>query len=251
MTKAVSFFVPDGLGDRNEVLRRDILNAAVVTIDLHGKDTVGEPVFEDFLDQAPDNSSYDSVRQSVVILMGSLARHLDKDDPKVLPIIGKLVSALATPSQQVQEVVANCLPPLVPSIKDEAPKLVTELLHMLLTTENYGERKGAAYGLAWLVKGLGILSLKQLDIMTRLTEAIQNKKNHKYREGVLYIVLPSLLAALEEEQWRTKTGSIELPGARAFCAPKQLSSCPPSIVPKLIDAPRQGSEAQEGHLGGF
>ncbi len=29
---------------------------------------------------------------------------------------------------------ANCLPPLVPSVKDEAPKLVSELLNTLLTT---------------------------------------------------------------------------------------------------------------------
>jgi len=39
--------------------------------------------------------------------------------------------------------------------------------------EKFGERKGAAYGLAGLVKGLGILALKQLDIMNRLTEALQ------------------------------------------------------------------------------
>lgn len=53
------------------------------------------------MDQAPDSSSYDAVRQSVVILMGTLARHLDKDDPRVKPIIIKLIEALSTPSQQV------------------------------------------------------------------------------------------------------------------------------------------------------
>merc|ERR1740131_818046 len=293
VTQVVSFLVPQGLGDRSDVVRKHMLSAAVTTIDLHGKDTVGEllPVFEDFLDSAPNDSSYDIIRQSVVILMGGLARHLDKDDPKVRPIIGKLINALATPSQQVQEAVANCLPPLTNSIKDEAPKLVSELLHTLLNTENFGERKGAAYGLAGLVKGLGILALKQLDIMNKLTEALQDKKNYRHREGSLLalsqlcamlgrlfepyivhvlphlllcfgdnnqyvreatdecakavmsklsahgvkLVLPSLLAAPEEDQWRTKTGSVELLGAMAFCAPKQLSSCPPSIVPKLIE----------------
>lgn len=61
----------------------------------------------------------------------------------------------------------------MPAIKEDAPELVQKLLQLLLESENYGERKGAAYGLAGLVKGLGILALKQLDIMTTLTEAIQ------------------------------------------------------------------------------
>lgn len=86
---------------------------------------------------------------------------------------------------QVQEAVANCLPPLVPAIKDDAPTLVQKLLHQLLESENYGERKGAAYGLAGLVKGMGILVLKQLDIMSTLTTAIQNKKNYRHREGMV------------------------------------------------------------------
>lgn len=62
------------------------------------------PVFEEFLKNAPQDASYDSVRQSVVILMGSLAKHLDKSDPKVKPIVAKLITALSTPSQQVNTV---------------------------------------------------------------------------------------------------------------------------------------------------
>ncbi|XP_065580643.1 stalled ribosome sensor GCN1-like [Artemia franciscana] len=291
--RLANFFVPGGLLDRNEVVRKNMLAASVALIDIHGKDTVSDllPVFEKFLDEAPKSSQFDKVRQSVVILMGGLARHLDKSDKKIKPIIGKLISALKTPSQQVQEAVANCLPPLVPAIKDSAGSIVDKLLTQLLESDNYGDRKGASYGLAGVVKGLGILSLKQLEIMSKLTEAIQDKKNFKRREGALMafeqlcnmlgrlfepyvvhvlphlllcfgdsnqyvreatdetakavmsrlsahgvkLVLPSLLAALEEDSWRTKAGSVELLGAMAYCAPKQLSSCLPNIVPKLIE----------------
>ncbi|KAF7989110.1 hypothetical protein HCN44_007420 [Aphidius gifuensis] len=289
----VQFFVSNGLGDRNALVRREMLNAALAAVDLHGKTNITSllPVFEEFLDKAPKIGSFDSIKQSVVILMGSLARHLDKDDTRIKPIVLRLIKALSTPSQQVQEAVANCLPYLVPSIKDDAPKIVDKLMDQLLKSDKYGDRKGAAYGLAGIIKGMGILALKQLDIMTTLTNAIQDKKNYRQREGALFafemlctmlgrlfepyivhvlphlllcfgdpsqyvraatddtarvvmsklsahgvkLVLPSLLAALEEDSWRTKTGSVELLGAMAYCAPKQLSSCLPSIVPKLIE----------------
>ncbi len=51
---------------------------------------------------------------------------------------------------------------------------------------SFGERRGAAYGLAGFVKGLGILSLKQLDIMGKLTTAVTDKKQPKAREGALF-----------------------------------------------------------------
>uniref|UniRef100_A0A8C2KM20 GCN1 activator of EIF2AK4 n=1 Tax=Cyprinus carpio TaxID=7962 RepID=A0A8C2KM20_CYPCA len=293
VTPLFLFFVPDALNDRHAEVRRCMLDAALSALNTHGKDSVNSllPVFEEFLKNAPQDASYDAVRQSVVILMGSLAKHLDKSDPKVKPIVAKLITALSTPSQQVQESVASCLPPLVPAIKEDAGGMVRKLLQLLLESDKYAERKGAAYGLAGLVKGLGILSLKQQEIMTTLTDAIQDKKNSRRREGALFafemlcnmlgklfepyvvhvlphlllcfgdgnqyvreaaddcakavmrnlsahgvkLVLPSLLVALEEESWRTKAGSVELLGAMAYCAPKQLSSCLPNIVPKLTE----------------
>jgi len=59
------------------------------------------PVFEQCLSDAPATASYDALRQSIVILMGTLAKHLDVDNPKVKPIVGLLIETLSTPSQQV------------------------------------------------------------------------------------------------------------------------------------------------------
>ncbi|XP_041977566.1 eIF-2-alpha kinase activator GCN1 isoform X2 [Aricia agestis] len=293
--EAMTFFVKRGLADRSEAVRADMLSAAMALVELHGASTLSSqlPVFEQFLDTAPKSGGFDAVRQSVVLLVGSLARHLPPGDARVRPIALRLVAALSTPSQQVQEAVSNCLPHLVtsPALEDEVPAIVNKLMKQLLTAEKYGDRKGAAYGIAGIVKGLGILSLKQLDVMGKLTEAIQEKKNYKYREGALFgfemlchklgrlfepyvvhvlphlllcfgdgsqyvraaaddtaklimsklsahgvkLVLPALLNALQDDNWRTKAGSIELLGAMAYCAPKQLSSCLPSIVPKLIE----------------
>lgn len=115
------FFVRKSLNDRNQFVRNKMLEASIAALNFHGKNNINSllPLFENFLQDAPKDATYDSVRQNVVILMGTLAKHLDKDDPKVAPIIGKLVQALQTPSQQVQEAVANCLPPLMPSIKNQ------------------------------------------------------------------------------------------------------------------------------------
>jgi hypothetical protein len=63
-------------------------------------------------------------------------------------------------------------------------KLVQRLMQLLLESDNYGERKGAAYGLAGLVRGLGITALKQQEIMFTLEEAVKDKKNPRKREGI-------------------------------------------------------------------
>lgn len=59
------------------------------------------PIFEKFLKKTPASGDFDAARSGVIVLMGTLARHLDNDDPKLKPIVNKLIVGLSTPSQQV------------------------------------------------------------------------------------------------------------------------------------------------------
>jgi len=129
VSELAEFYVSTGLMDRSETVRKAMLASALAAVDLHGKETVSSllPTFEEFLDKAPTSSNYDAVRQSVVILMGSLARHLEPTDARIKPIVDRLLNALTTPSQQVQEAVANCLPPLMQAVNEDAPQIVKDL----------------------------------------------------------------------------------------------------------------------------
>ena len=72
--------------------------------------------------------------------MGSLARHIDPQDRRVKSIFDTLIETLGTPSEKVQEAVANCLPGLVPAVSGNATEILERLLKTLLTADSYGER---------------------------------------------------------------------------------------------------------------
>jgi len=200
----MTFLVSEGpLSDRQTVVREQMVDAGTVTVANRGKEQL-EPfmsLFEKVL-QGPDKATQEAdwVNEAVIVLYGSVARHLPDGDLRTQNVISKLLETLSTPSESVQYAVANCLPPLVRPQSLEAATYVTSLLQQLLESKKYAERRGAAYGLAGIVKGKGVSILRQLRIMSALRVATENKKSAEQRQGALmaYELMSLLLGRLFE-----------------------------------------------------
>lgn len=175
------------LGDKNAAVRQECQAAGLEIIKYHGLENVENliPIFESYLAK-PDNESQDEISESVIILYGALGRHLKSDDPRLMKIVDRLVSALDTPSEDVQIAVSNCIAPLVKLFIPKLQQYIDLVMNKLLDGEKFAERRGAAYGLAGLVKGAGISSLSDYDIIRNLNEAIEDKKNPKKRQGAQF-----------------------------------------------------------------
>lgn len=290
INKLVPFFVPGAISDRNTRVQETMLEAAVVLVNEHGNKRTQfiMSTFQTFLSKSAKAVDSDDVKKNVIILLGTMAKHLDPKDPQIKVILGQLIQALNTPSQVVQEAVANCFPPLVDNFRQDSAGMLKELNKALYDGTDYGQRKGAAYGIAGIARGLGMLSIKQqagfmrkaiqdskmnkkvgaligIEVFTsmleRLFEPYINQllphllacygdptptirevteetsrvlMRHMSATGVR-LTLPVLLKAIDQDAWRTKVGSVQLLAAMGHCAPKQLSLCLPTIVPKVIE----------------
>ncbi|KAJ1854303.1 translational activator of GCN4, partial [Coemansia sp. RSA 2703] len=313
MQRLVAFLVRERvLGERSEAVRTRMLDAGAQAVASHGGAQAAAllPELEGFL-SAPDEGSFahDCIREGVVVLLGRLAQHLPASDGKrVAAAVDRLVDALNTPAESVQRAVSECLPPLARLIDDEKQHAVVELLvQRTLEGQSYAARRGGAYGLAGVVKGLGLAALKRYGVVDRLRAACEGSSPHA-RQGALFavetlaaalgrlfepyviqfvplllalfgdpnadvraaaldtarvvmahisghgvkLVLPAALTGLDDDRWRTKKGSVEMLGAMAFCAPKQLSLALPAIVPRIVtvlaDSHGQVAAAARGAL---
>ncbi|KAI1761965.1 translational activator GCN1 [Hypoxylon sp. FL1150] len=199
-----NFLIEGGpLGDKNAAVRSEMLEAALVAVDLHGRALVDKlmKTFERTL-SAPDKGSEaaDRVNEAVIVMYGALARHLKPGDSKIPVVLERLLATLSTPSETVQYAVAECLPPLVRTCSDKSSKYFDQLLDTLLNSKKYAEKRGAAYGLAGLIQGRGISSLREYRILISLKSATENRKESQQREGAFlgFELLATVLGRLFE-----------------------------------------------------
>lgn len=294
-------------GDRDERVRSAMVNACLEFIDTHALENLEQ--LDQMLQDALESVSVtayvsevvrDNVKESVVICIGKLGAHLlEGDDKRIRKIVKLLLETLATPSESVQYAVADCLPALLQKVKAASAPALLETLLTQLSSKHYAERRGAAYGLAGLVKGRGLYSIyKELHLFNKVKEAAADKNEWERRESALMVIelqslflkrkfepyvihlvpllltsfsdanaqvrqateetarvlmqglsghcvkkiLPQVLKGLFEKAWRSQVGSIEMLGAMAYLAPRQLSQNLPLIIPELCRCLRDPHE---------
>lgn len=182
----IKFLIEKGaFGDREFLVRQEMKEAGIEAITKHGAKEVEDliPIFEAALTSKCETA----VKENTIILYGSLARHLNTDDERIHIVIGRLLATLETPSTEVQHAVSACLSPLVSLFKQNVEGYINQLMGKLLdpSAPTYVQ-KGAAWGIAGLVKGYGISALSKFDIVRNLIEAAEDKKEAKKRESIAY-----------------------------------------------------------------
>lgn len=184
-----TFWMESGpFADRDSKVRAEMLDAALQAIEHHGKAMLGKLMrkFELVLETGDKNTdAADRLNEAVIITYGALASHLPVKDPKTPVVVDQLLATLSTPSETVQFAISECLPPLIKAIPDKASKYFQKIMDDLLNAESYAAQRGAAYGLAGMVRGRGISALREFRILSALKGAIEDKKSASKREGAL------------------------------------------------------------------
>ncbi|KAL6927817.1 hypothetical protein ACO0SA_004440 [Hanseniaspora valbyensis] len=186
ITKVVEFFINSGaLGDKNVDVREELKDAGIAFLTAHGESNVEVfiPIFEHSLANEQDLL----IQENVIVLYGSLAQHLSADDSRVSSIVAKLLDALVSPSEEVHQAVAQIISPLVPKFKNNTGIFIGNLFNQLFDSQApVFVRKGAAWGIAGLVKGYGISAMYEFDITRNLIDAVEDKKDPQRRESVAF-----------------------------------------------------------------
>ncbi|KIY74096.1 ARM repeat-containing protein [Cylindrobasidium torrendii FP15055 ss-10] len=228
LSKLFRFLIQSGaLGDKSGGVRRGMLDASVKVLEVCGAEAGVKllKVFEEYLgvadvdaprkeaaakkanDRHGDSEGQateeaeraDHTKEAVVVLLGRVATYLPSNDPRIPGVVSRLTDALKTPSEAVQIAVAGCLAGIVGGMKGSSSltELVDSLFTQLTEAPKYAERRGAAYGIAGIIKGVGIGGMRTYRVISRIQNA---NGTWQAKEGAMFLVetLATILGRLFE-----------------------------------------------------
>uniref|UniRef100_A0AC34GPV3 Uncharacterized protein n=1 Tax=Panagrolaimus sp. ES5 TaxID=591445 RepID=A0AC34GPV3_9BILA len=117
------------------------------------------PFLNKKLSDTPEKKEHDNMRQGLVVLLGTLGMYLET---QVLQIFQKLISTLSIPSKE-------------------------KLLHIMEASNNYGERRDAAYSIAAIICGLRVYIIVEMQLLKRVEKMITSKSNVNHKESALLV----------------------------------------------------------------
>uniref|UniRef100_M4BR37 TOG domain-containing protein n=1 Tax=Hyaloperonospora arabidopsidis (strain Emoy2) TaxID=559515 RepID=M4BR37_HYAAE len=204
----------------------------------------------DLLLEALDIPS-ESVQRSVATCLSTIIGAVKERSTSILDVLMKRVAEGRTFGERMGA--AFGISAVIKGLGISALKLhsIIPRLEEAMKTGGADAREGAMFVFKCLSQRLGLLFEPYIIVIVPImlkcsadaspqvrTAASQTAKGimaHLSAHGVK-LVLPSLLGALEESAWRTKQSGIQILGSMAYCAPRQLGSCLPQVVPKLMAA---------------
>jgi len=222
------FICKIGLRDENDQVRQTFLEAGLAVVDSYGRHLIDEllAMLRPLMSGLGANEiEADWQREGSVIFVGALASFMEKEDERIPEIVSSLIESLQTPNEAVQLAATKCLPPLMKTnrVKDNVPHYINQLLirasllkndssedaetddvifepcHEEARQSSFAKRRGAALGLASVVKGLGIAILKRHRVVLRVEAAMRNDILEVRQGGLLCLeALCSTLGMLFE-----------------------------------------------------
>lgn len=200
-----AFLSSKGLGDVNDDVRAEMAAAAVAVAEAAGE-KLGPSSLLPMIDKQLNTrtaagsdvaaelvSHADRTRENLVMCLGVVASHLPPSDRRKIDIADQVIrTAVETPSELVQNAAARCLVPLATVYASDDAKL-KKLRDMLSgavwdSQASYGQRRGSAYALAGLMRGLGIKCLKRMSLIEQIQTAAADKINPRKRHGAFLCV---------------------------------------------------------------
>eukprot|EP00818_Percolomonas_sp_WS_P004632 CAMPEP_0117436456 /NCGR_PEP_ID=MMETSP0759-20121206/1016_1 /TAXON_ID=63605 /ORGANISM="Percolomonas cosmopolitus, Strain WS" /LENGTH=2571 /DNA_ID=CAMNT_0005228055 /DNA_START=624 /DNA_END=8339 /DNA_ORIENTATION=+ len=131
-----------------------------------------------------EQQQLDYTTGNLAVYLGTVARFADYSPAQVKDVVDRLVQTLNIHSGTVQSAVSNALTYLVTKMSSDDIDNALAPLFAKLSEGEYGDRRGAAFGIAGVMSGLGIAGLREFNVMGRLS-AVSQKNTSEAREGVM------------------------------------------------------------------